>query len=43
MEFLDIDNSTSRELYLSFLDDLLELLKDYREKVRQEIYYDELC
>lgn len=43
MEFLNIDCSTSSELYLSFLDDLITLLKDYREKVRQEIYYDELC
>ena len=43
MEFLDIDNSKSSEIYLSFLDDLICLLKEYREKIRQEIYYDELC
>ena len=40
MEFLDINNS---EIYLNFLDDLICLLKEYREKIRQEIYYDELC
>ena len=43
MEFLEIDNDKGRELYLSFLDDLIYLLKEYREKIRQEIYYDELC
>lgn len=43
MEFLDIDNEKGREIYLNFLDDLICLLKNYREKVRQEIYYDELC
>ena len=43
MEFLDIDNTQSSEIYLSFLDDLITLLKEYREKIRQEVYYDELC
>ena len=43
MEFLDIDNTKSSEVYLSFLDDLISILRDYREKIRQEIYYDELC
>lgn len=43
MEFLEIDSSSGKELYLSFLDDLICLLKDYREKIRQEMYYDELC
>ena len=42
MEFLDIDNTKSSEIYLSFLDDLIILLKEYREKIRQEVYYDEL-
>lgn len=41
-EFLNIDNQSSQEVYINFLDDLICLLKDYREKVRQEIYYDEL-
>ena len=43
MDYLDINNTKGSEIYLNFLDDLICLLKDYREKVRQEIYYDELC
>lgn len=43
MELLDIDNLTSNKIYLNFLDDLICLLKEYREKIRQEVYYDELC
>jgi len=44
MELLDIENVSSKEVYLKFLDDLIFLLRDYREKIRQEIYYyDELC
>lgn len=43
MEFLDIDNTKGSEIYLNFLDDLISILKEYREKIRQEIYYDELC
>ena len=43
MEFLEINNTKSGEIYINFLDDLIYLLKEYREKIRQEIYYDELC
>lgn len=45
MDFLDINHfNHSKEVYLKFLDDLIILLQDYREKlIREDIEYDELC
>lgn len=42
MNFLEIDNTKGSEIYLNFLDDLICLLQEYREKIREEVYYDEL-
>jgi len=43
MEFLKIENLDSKEIYLNFLEDLICLLKDYKETLKgREEEYDEL-
>ena len=40
MSFLQIDNTTSKNIYLEVLDDLITLISDFRDKVKKEIEYD---
>ena len=35
--FLKIDTSLNNKIYLNLLDDLIKLLKEYREKIKEEI------
>jgi hypothetical protein len=41
-ETIDLHKCIEPEKFIEILDDCIQTLEDMREKVRQEIYYDEL-
>lgn len=42
-DIIDVYKCVDPEKFLDILDESIQSLKDLREKIRQEIYYDELC
>lgn len=43
MGIIEIKKCTDAEQFLEMVDDCIQTLQELREKIRQEIYYDELC
>ena len=43
MEILEIDGEIGKTIFVDFLDDLIGLLQDYKTKVMEVGYDDELC
>lgn len=43
MDIIELHKCVEPEKFLDILDDCIESLEALREKIRQEIYYDELC
>lgn len=42
-DIIELHKCADPEKFLEILDDCIQTLEDLRERVRQEIYYDELC
>ena len=42
MEIIKIKKCTEPEKFLEMIDDCIQTLKELREKVRQEIYYERI-
>lgn len=42
-DIIELHKCIDPERFIEILDDSIQTLEDLREKVRQEIYYDELC
>lgn len=42
MDYIDLQKCTNPEKFLEIIDDCIEQLSQLREKIRQEVYYDEL-
>ena len=43
MEIIELYKCVDLERFLDILDESIQSLEDLRSKIRQEIYYDELC